>query len=372
MSKEDKQEEELELTFEPLDDIEDSDVAELDELDDDIDDSDDELEEDEDLEEEEDDKDIEDEEADEDEDDSDDSDDKGKDEEEGDEEPASVVETIITQLGYEFSDEELEGLEDTEEGLTRLVDIAGKKVAEDRFSQMVDATPNVKALYEYEQSGGEAEDFIKAFYPQTDYNKVEVSEDDIDSQKEIIRKSLETKGLSEERIKRNLQAIEDSGNLLDEAKDSLNDLRTAQEQEKERIKTQTEQAQKQAREQAEETWNKVEETVKSGNLAGIPISKKQADEFLDFVRVDPDKGYSPRDEKASKLSMEEQLAIDAILFHGFEALNEIIDKKANTKSAKTLRDRLKSTKKRGKSSNQDPDLDKKTATVEDLDFRIDE
>lgn len=363
---EDRQEEELELTFEPLDGDEDSDVADLEELDEP--EVEEEIEEDEDLDEE-DDEEIEDDEEDE-EDSEEDS--EGDDEPDEDDEEPTVVESIITQLGYEFSDEELEGLEDTEEGLTKLVDIAGKKVAEDRYNQMVDSSPNVKALFEYEQAGGNAEDFMQAFYPQTDYNEVQVSEDDVDSQKEIIRKSLETKGLSEERINRNLQAIEDSGNLLDEAKDSLKDLQTAQEQEKQRIKEDTQKAQQEQQEQAQKVWNEVEETVESGNLQGIPISKKQKDEFLNFIRVDPNEGYSPRDKKFSELSLEQQLAFDAILFHGIDALNEIVDKRAKTKSSNTLKDRLKSTKKRGKSSTQDPELEKSTATVEDLDFRIEE
>lgn len=363
---------ELELSFEPLDGEEDTDVADLDELDEDQEEIEDEAIEDEELDEEEeeieddseDESDIPDEDQEEDESDEDDP-------EEPEEEP-SVVENIITTLGYEFTEEELEGVEDTEEGLTTLVDRAGKKVAEDRFNKMVEASPNVKALYEYEQMGGDPNKFIEAFYPQTDYNTVEVSEDDTDTQKEIIKQSLKTKGLSDERIQRNLQAIEDSGNLLDEAKDSLTDLREAQKNEKERIKQETEQSQKEAQQEAEKMWNTIEETVDKGNVANIPVPKKQKDDFLNFIRVDPEEGYSPRDKKFAELNLEQQLAFDAILFHGLDALNELVDKRATTKTSKTLRDKLKSSKKRGKSSTQDPDLENEQATVEDLDFRIDE
>lgn len=373
--KEQQQEEELELTFEPLDGDEESDIEDLDELEDDKDkdeeknsskkkdedpdpDLDEDKEDDEDLDEEDDDS-------------------KGKegeddpDEDEGEDDP-TIVESIIKTLGYEFSDEELEGLEDSEEGLTKLVDTASKKVAEDRFNSMVEASPNVRALYEFEQSGGKAEDFMKAFYPQTDYKQVEVSEDDIDSQKEIIRQSLKTKGLSDERINRNLQAIEDSGNLLDEAKDSLKDLRSAQDQEKERIKEQTEAARKQAQEEAEEIMKEVNTTLDKGNLSGIPLPKKEKDNFLKFIQVDEEKGYSQRDKKIAEMSLEEQLAIDAIIYHGLDNIEKIIDKKASSKSNLTLRERLKSNKDRGKNSTQDPDLEKESVDAEELDFRIDE
>lgn len=292
-------------------------------------------------------------------------------EEEGDDEPPSVVESVITSLGYEFSDEELEGLEDSEEGITRLVEIASRKASEDRFNQMVEASPNVKALYEYERAGGDPNAFAEAFYPEVDYAEVEVSKDDTDTQKSIIRESLKSKGLSDERIKRNLQAIEDSGNLFDEAKDSLTDLQTVQQQRREQIKEDTEKAQQTAREEAEQTWQKVEETVKQGNLKNIPLPKKQQGEFLEFIQTNPETGMSPRDEAISKMSLEEQLTLDAIVFHGLDMLNEIVDKKASSKSNQTLRERLKSQKKRAKSSSQDPDLKDRSLDTEELEFRID-
>lgn len=306
-----------------------------------------------------------------DEDGSDEGDDTDDDAGEGDEEPPSVVESVITSLGYEFSDEELEGLEDSEEGITRLVEIASRKASEDRFNQMVEASPNVKALYEYERAGGDPQAFAEAFYPDVDYNEVQVQKDDVDTQKSIIRESLKSKGLSDERIKRNLQAIEDSGNLFDEAKDSLSDLQTVQQQRREQIREDTEKAQREAREEAEQTWQKVEETVKKGNLKNIPLPKKQQGEFLEFIQVNPETGMSPRDEAISKMSLEEQLTLDAIVFHGLDTLNDIVDRKANSKSNQTLRERLKSQKKRAKNSSQDPDLENRSLDTEDLEFRID-
>lgn len=363
----------LELTFEPLDSDDESDVTDFDEIDDPA------VEEDldeEEIEETDDTDDSDDEESDEvndevNDDEGDEPDPDTGEEPDEDEEPASIVETVITSLGYEFSDEELEGLEDSEEGLTKLVDVASKKASEDRFNQMIESSPNVKALYDFEQAGGDPQAFAEAFYPDTDYNKVDVPEEDVDTQKSIIRESLKNKGLSNERINRNLQAIEDSGNLLDEAKDSLSDLREMQEQRKQQIQESTKQAQQEAREQAERMWNKVEDTVRTGNLSNIPLPKKQQNEFLEFIQVNPETGMSKRDEAIASMSIDEQLALDAIVFHGLDALNELVDKKANSKSNKTLRERLKSQKKRAKSSSQDPDLEDKSTDVEELQFRID-
>lgn len=356
----------LELNFEALDEDEDSSAEDLDKLDEEQEEEIDEVEEeaDEDVDESEDsDEDVNEEE----EDDSDE--DEGK---EGEEDEPTVVETIINTLGYEFSDEELEGLEDTEEGLTKLVDIASKKASESRLNKLLEESPNAKAIYEFEQAGGNPEDFIKAFYPPTDYSKVEVGEDDVDTQKSIIEESLRNKGLSKERIERNLQAIEDSGNLYDEAKDSLKDLRETQENQRQQIKDQTVKAQQQAKKDAEEMWAKIDETLDKGKLGNIPMPKAKKDEFKKFLQIDPETGMAPRDKAVQEMSLEEQLAIDAILFYGLDSLNDIIDKRATTKGNNTLRDKLKANKDRGKNSTQDPDLERDVHDTDELDFRIDE
>lgn len=298
---------------------------------------------------------------------------EGEEDSEGDEQEEAeerVVDSIVKRLGLEFDEEELASLEDTEEGIASLVETASKKAAQLAYDRMVESSPNVKALYEYEQGGGDPQEFIQAFYPQTDYNEVEVAEDDVDTQKAIIRESLKSKGLSDQRIQRNLQAIEDSGNLLEESQDSLKDLQQMQENQRQQIIEQNKERQKEQRRKAEETNQKVSSLIDEGEINGLPIPKAKKDDFRKFITPDPETGISPRDKRVSEMSLEDSLAIDLILMYGFDGLNQLIDTKAKTKANGTLRDKLKSTKNRSKNSAQDPNLENGQPSVEDLEFRI--
>lgn len=283
-----------------------------------------------------------------------------------------VVDTVLASIGLELDEEEMEGIEDSEEGLAKLVDVSSKKLAESRYNEMVEASPNVKALYEFEERGGSPEDFVRTFYPPVDYGEVQLDEENTDMQKNIIAESLRSKGLSNERIQRNLQAIEDSGNLLDESKDSLTDLRETQKQEKQRILKENEQYREQQAEKAEESWKEVKTIISNGEVKGLPISEKKKKEFEKFITPDPKTGKSPRDEKVETMGVEDSLAIDLILMHGFDGLMNLVEKKVTSKVNGSLKDKLKSNKQRSKSDVQDPDLDKDTHDVEDLVFRIDE
>lgn len=290
----------------------------------------------------------------------------------GDDEPEErVIDSVVKRLGLEFDEDELASLEDSEEGIANLVESASKKAAQLEYDRMVEASPNVKALYEYEQGGGDPQEFIQAFYPPTDYNQVEISEDDADTQKAIIRESLKAKGLSDERVNRNLQAIEDSGNLLEESQDSLKDLQQMQEDQRAQIKQQNEERQKQAKQQAEETNAKVNSLIEEGEINGLPIPKAKKQDFKKFITPDSETGQSPRDKRIAEMSLEDSLAVDLILMYGFDGLNQLIDRKANSKANGSLRDKLKSAKNRSKNSAQDPAVENGQSSVEDLEFRID-
>ena len=294
-----------------------------------------------------------------------------QDSDEGEDDDERVVDTIIKSMGIEFDEDELEGIEDTEEGISKLVQMSSSKLAEQRYNEMVEQSPNVKALYEYEQRGGDPQEFIRTFYPPVDFSKVEVEEDNTEMQKNIIAESLKSKGLSDERIQRNLQAIEDSGNLLEESKDSLNDLQQIQQQEQERILEENKEATKRQKEQAEQSWNEVEEIIGRGEVSGLPLPASKQKELKNFVTPDPETGISPRDQKVNNMGTEESLAIDLILMYGFDGLLDLVETKTTTKVNGTLKDKLKSSKKRSKNDVQDPDLEKPTYDVEDLEFRID-
>lgn len=358
----------LELDFEYEDETdEDSSPENIDELEGDEDDEED----DEDVEDTSQ-EDLEDEDEDLEDEDIEDSDEEDEDLDEGDEdeeaEDARIVDTIIERTGLEFEEEELDGIDDTEDGVINLAEKIADKRSEQKINEFLDEHPVSKQLIEYEEMGGDPEDFRDAFFPEVDYTEVEVDEDNTERQKEIIRQSLKDKGFSKERIDRNIEMYEDGGVLYDEAEDSLKELREAQKQQKEQLIEQQKEQFEEAQEKAEEIWNEVEDTIdKKNELFGIPLPKKEKKNFKEFITPDED-GLTERDKRLQEMSLEKQLALDLILYHDLEAFSEFIESKAKTKKTKSLKERLKKRKEENK-SDEEEDVQKQ-ASADDLQLRF--
>ena len=77
----------------------------------------------------------------------------------------SVVGQIISSLGYEVEEE----YDDTTEGLLKLTQDVGTKMAEDQLDQLFEKFPLVKNHLEYVLNGGESQEFMQAYDPQLDY-----------------------------------------------------------------------------------------------------------------------------------------------------------------------------------------------------------
>lgn len=290
--------------------------------------------------------------------------------EEPEEEPElRLIDDIIRRTGLEFDEEELRGIDDTEDGIAELAERIAAKRAEQQLSDYLEKHPMTRQLLEFEAMGGDPEQFKKVFFPEVDYSKFEIQEEDVDVQKRIISDSLRMKGFSNERITRNLELYEDNGMLLEEAKDALGELSQIQEGQKQQLLEQQEQNYQQMQQQAQEMWNTISETIqKSDALNNIPLPKKDKSKFIDFITPDAKTGYSKRDEIANNLTLEDQLTLDLILYHGLDSFSNIIDNRTKTSEVRSIKERLK----RSKSQNKTTKTVKspKQASVDDLEFRI--
>lgn len=302
-----------------------------------------------------------------DQDDKDADDDKDDKDDQNDQEEESLLTKIASQMGLEFNEEELQGIEETEEGIVRFTDVAAGKLATMKLQQFMESHPLTQAIYEHEATGGDPQEFIQAYYASPDYSSVEFNDEDTDQHKYLVTESLKSKGFSEERIKRTLQSMEDSGSLSAEAQDSLKDLQTAQQAERQRLKDEAKQREQQQALQAQQTWKEVNAKITSGKIASFEIPKTKQAEFLKFITPDPKTGISPRDQVTQQMDIEKALAMDYILFNGFEGLENILSKKTATKQARTIRDILKSSKERGGNVTPPPS---KPTSVDNLEFRI--
>ena len=291
------------------------------------------------------------------------------DEEEDDREPvaSTVVASILDKLGFETEEE----YDDTEEGLLAMTQDVGQQIAEDQLNNLFENFPLVQRHLEYVLNGGESRDFMQAYDPQLDYNQVSFEEDDTRSQKAILSDYFATKGHDQNFINELLTDYEDTGKLYQKAEAARTALGKMQEQSRSQLVEQQKQQRAQQEEEQEEFWNGVYETIDStDDFAGISIPKREKSKFFDYISnpVTRD-GRTQRDLDHSEAEMETKLAIDYLMFKGFD-LSKLVETKARTSNAKSLRDRISRNEERVKSARGRQRRKSKQVDLDDLDLNI--
>ena len=247
----------------------------------------------------------------------------------------------------------------------------GQQIAEDQLNNLFDNFPLVQRHLEYVLNGGESRDFMQAYDPQLDYNQVSFDEDDTRSQKAILSDYFVTKGHDQNFINELLTDYEDTGKLYQKAESARVALGKMQEQSRSQLIEQQKQQRAQQEEQQEEFWNGVYETIDStDDFAGISIPNREKSKFFDYISnpVTND-GRTQRDLDHSEAEMETKLAIDYLMFKGFD-LSKLVETKARTSNAKSLRDRISRNEERVKSARGRQRRKSKQVDLDDLDLNI--
>jgi hypothetical protein len=250
---------------------------------------------------------------------------------------STVVSEVLTKLGYELDGE----YEDTSEGLADMTKDVASKMADDRIDEVLEAFPLVKKHLDYVLSGGQSENFMQAHDPNLDYNQIELAQDDIRSQKAILSDYFKQKGHDKDFIQEMLGDYEDSGKLHSKADQARQALGKVQAQQKEQmLSDQKGMVQKQQAEQ-QEFWNDVSNTIQeSKEFKGLQVPEKEKSKFFNYLsKPVSNEGYTQRDVDHSEADMEVKLAIDYLMYKGFN-LQDIIKTKAKTQATKSLRQKI--------------------------------
>ena len=291
------------------------------------------------------------------------------DDEEDDREPvaSTVVASILEKLGYETEEE----YDDTEEGLMAMTQDVGQQIAEDQLNNLFENFPLVQQHLEYVLNGGESRDFMQAYDPNLDYGKLEISEDDVRSQKAILSDYFTTKGHDQEFINELLEDYQDNGKLHAKAQAAQSALAQVQEKGRQELVEQRKAQQAKLEEEREEFWNGVYETIEENDeFAGISVPKREKNKFFEYLsRPVSQDGKTQRDLDHAEAEIETKLAIDYLMFKGFD-LSKLIEKKAKTTNAKSLRDRISRNEERVKSSRKASRRKSKQVDFDDLDLNF--
>lgn len=248
-----------------------------------------------------------------------------------------IIFEIANTLGFEPEGD----YEETVEGLTNFVRDISQDAAEEQINQLFEQYPEVQKHLDYLMSGGKSEDFIQAYNPQVDFGAIEIDEQDTNTQRAVLAQYFQAKGHDNEFIEEMLETMESNGKLFSKSEIAKNELANAQEQYRQEMFEQQQKEFEQQLQENEQFWDNVANAIEEGNeFAGIRIPDKQKGKFFDYISepVGPN-GETQRDLDYSESNLEMKLAIDYLMFSGFK-LDEIINTKARTKSAQSLRDRI--------------------------------
>ena len=277
----------------------------------------------------------------------------------------SIISSIAKSLGYELEKEYAE----TEEGLAEFTKDIAQEIAEDQLEGLFKQFPLVQKHLDFVMAGGDPEKFFDAYNPNKSFENMEIEQDDSRTQKYMITEFLRSKGHDDEFIKDMINDYEDSGKLYDRAKVAQRNLSNIQKQERDNMVKQQQEAQQRAAEENERFWEGVANTIQEGKeFAGIRIPDREKAKFFDYIS-EPinENGQTRRDVDYSKANIEAKLALDYLMYKGFN-LKDIIDVKAKTASATSLRDKVRQNEERVKSM-QTNDKKGKKFDADNLDLK---
>tara|TARA_R100000655_G_scaffold6472_2_gene18503 strand:- start:4627 stop:5763 length:1137 start_codon:yes stop_codon:yes gene_type:complete len=288
-------------------------------------------------------------------------------EETSEKEDDSIVSQVLSTLGYEVDD----AYEDTTEGLVALTKDVGTQIADETLDKLFEQYPLVGKHLEYVMNGGDSQQFMVTNDPRQDYSKIEIKETDTMSQKSVLSEYFRLKGHDKEFIDELLEDYEDSGKLQNKADSALKALAQAQAQHKEQmLEDQKKQQQNYVAEQ-QKFWDSVYDTIdKSKEFKGISIPEREKNKFFNYLSKPVTKeGYTQRDVDHNGSDMDVKLAIDYLMFKGFN-LDKIINKKARTKSTRALKDKIKGHKESLKSAKKASRAPSTAVDIDSLDLSL--
>ena len=287
-------------------------------------------------------------------------------EETSEKEDDSIVSQVLSTLGYEVDD----AYEDTTEGLVALTKDVGTQIADETLDKLFEQYPLVGKHLEYVMNGGQSENFMQAYDPNLDYNRIELAEDDSRSQKAILSDYFITKGHDKEFIKEMIEDYEDSGKLHNKAEAARQALGKVQAQQKEQMVAKQREALEVQHKEQQDFWNGVSETIQnSTEFEGLRVPEREKAKFFDWLsRPVQQNGYTQRDIAHANSSMETKLAVDYLMYKGFN-LESIINSKAKTKAATSLRDKISRSEETVKSARKKSRVSK-NVDLDNLDLNI--
>lgn len=251
-------------------------------------------------------------------------------------EEAGMFATLGAKLGYEVEGDFAEDYD----GLAAYTSAVGEQIAKEQLEKIFASMPDVKEYFEYRANNGDPLKYFEAQQAEVDYNAVDLSNEA--HQKRVIIDGMRQQGFGDEDITRMVESYEDAGILADNAGVYLKQLQANQGRHKEALLAQQQEQAATQRAEAEAYWNSVHDTIVGGNLKGMQIPQRQRSKFYEWMTTPVnDQGYTQRDLDRQNIDQETALAVEYLLYQGFD-LKKLAGNAAATQKVSSLKSKLSS------------------------------
>lgn len=251
----------------------------------------------------------------------------------------SVVNKLHSELEYEFLDEngKPKVYSDDAKGFEELSNDLATYKLEQFKSGFFNQNPELAEVSKHLLAGGTLDNFKAPI----DYSKIDVKALSPEGKEKYIRDSFKAGGMADSRIDAMIKRIKDSNGLDEEAEAALADLTIRDKEAKKQRDLEYKASVDKRNQEVAKYWDEVEETITKGNLASLNVPENDKQAFLDYVSRPVDEtGNSKEMLDSSKESIDQKLALAYIRYKGYK-LDDLIDSRAKSKNAMSLRDRIK-------------------------------
>jgi hypothetical protein len=142
--------------------------------------------------------------------------------------------------------------------------------------------PKSFRLLEHESNGGDINELFNV--TSTDYSKIELKAEDVDTQKRVLTEFYKAKGFDDKRITRMIEADEDAKEgLLAAAQDALASLKNTQKQKEEQVLLATKQKQEATTARDNQVRGIIKSITDAGKIGNFALTGKDKEEFYKYA-----------------------------------------------------------------------------------------
>ena len=249
----------------------------------------------------------------------------------------SILGSLKSKFGYDFGDQQFE---ESVDGVFELSRIAAERMADARLDEFFKEMPDVADYAEYRANGGDPAAYFEMVSQSRDYTQTNMSEKDTMTQKHVVGELLRRQGFDDETRETMIASMEESGVLFNQAKAALPVLAKLTNAEKKNLIASQEQAAREAQQRQREEVENIKSLVKVGTIKGIQIPEAEKTKFGAWLMQAGKDGVTPRNAAREKLTLEDKLALEYLVYKGFN-LSDVVQKRVETAKAKDLKSLLK-------------------------------